>query len=163
MKRQFSFLAVVVIGINLVSDIALLMKYLQKPNAFYLMDRISWIHDLILHEYGQWFALFKAVCSGMLFSLWLQRFINPSPVKGLGYATLFYALFWMTSGLLVMTGISGMLQQSSGYPVDLLSWHALYHGLGMTDLLSMLVMLIVIPLLLLVVPRLHNRFCALAA
>lgn len=163
MKRQFSFLAMVVIGITLVSDIALLMKYYHKPNAFYLMERISWLHALVLHEYGQWFALFKAGCSGMLFSFWLQRFINPSPVKGLGYATLFYAVIWMALGLLVLTGISGMLQHSSGGRVDLLNWYALYRGLGMADLLSMLVMLIAIPLLLLVVPRLHNRFCALSA
>ncbi|MBN8429361.1 hypothetical protein JF535_00725 [Microbulbifer salipaludis] len=158
MKRVFSLLAIIVIGVILVSDVGLLIKYAQKPEAYSLMENVSFVHYFILYKNGVEFALLKTIFSGLLMTFWIWRLIYPSRIEALKYATLVYSLLWVSIGGVVLTGISGVLQFSAGLTVKPFDMTPLVVSMNLKNLGVLVAISIALPMVLLFLPRLHNRY-----
>ena len=156
MKRIFAFLSVALLIIILISDIGLIIKYHQEPNAYLMMEYISFIHYFVLHENGYEFALIKAFFSALLLAMWLWRLIYPAKVYMLGYAMLLYSFFWLSIGVLVLSGVTGVLQYSAGYPINLLDLSLLVNNVPFGLLAALVLFAVGSPLVLLSLPKLHN-------
>ena len=140
----------------LISDIRLVIKYHQEPNAFLMMENISFIHYFILHENGYELSLIKSFFSALLLIMWLFQLVCPAKVNILGYATHLYSFVWTSIGALVVSGVVGVLQYSAGYPINLFDFSLLVLSVPL-GLLSTLVLIVVgLPLVLLSLPKLHN-------
>ncbi len=157
MERIFPLLAVIITTIILISDLGMIIKYYQNPNAYSLMDNISFIHYFLLHKNGHDFALFKSFFSTLLLAMWAWKLIYPSKVYALGYATLLYSLLWISIGALVLTGVVGVQQHSAGLPVNLFDFSLLVSSTTLTSLSLLVLIVIGPPLVLLGIPKLHNR------
>lgn len=70
MNRVVTLINIVLIGLILVSDVSLVMKYYQKPNAYALMSHVSSIHYYFLHQIGLQFAYVKVAISLLLIFSW---------------------------------------------------------------------------------------------
>lgn len=158
MKRTFSLLTIILIGVILVSDVGLLMKYYQNPKVYSLMEHVSFFHYFLLYKNGVEFALMKVLTSGVLLALWVCRFIYPSRVTVLGYATFVYSFAWVLIGATVLTGITGVLQYSSGLPIRILDLSPLVASMNFYSLLWLVLMIVALPLILMFLPKLHNSF-----
>lgn len=154
MKRIFSLIAVIIVAVVLTSDIGLVIKYDQNPDAYSLLKDISFVHYFIFVTNGIQFALAKLLFSALLFVLWAWRAIYPAKVYLLAYITYLYSFTWILIGALVLTGIVGVLQYSAGLPLNLCDFTLLFISapLGLIALVA-----IGLPLILLGLPRLHNR------
>lgn len=157
-KRIFPLLAVIVVTMILISDIGLIIKYYQKPKAYALMENISFVHYFFLHRNGYQFALTKSFFSALLLAMWLWRLIYPAKVYALGYATFLYSFVWVSIGVLVLTGVVGVLQYSAGLPVNLFDFSPLVLSMPFRSLSSLVLIVVGLPLVLLGLPRLHNRW-----
>ena len=158
LSRLISLFAVVVIGGIFVSDVGLLIKYVQKPDAYSLMENVSFVHYFILYEKGIEFALLKAIFSAVLMFFWMWKLIYPSRVEALKYATLTYSLVWVFIGVIVLTGVSGILQFSAGLTVKPFDMTPLLISMNLKSLGFLVAMSVVLPIVLLLLPRLHNHF-----
>ncbi len=162
MKRIFSLLAVIIITTILISDIGMIIKYHQNPNSYSLMENISFIHYFFLHKNGYDFALIKSFFSALLLTMWIWRLIYPAKVYALGYATFLYSFAWTSIGALVLTGVVGVLQYSSGIPVNLFDFSPLVSSIPFGSLSSLVLIVVGLPLVLLGLPRLHNLWLTCA-
>ena len=155
MNRIFPLLAVGIVAVVLMSDIGLVMKYNQNPGAYSLLKNISFVHYLIFVTNGIQFALAKLLFSVLLFVLWTWRAIYPAKVYFLAYITYLYSFAWFLISALVLTGIVGVLQHSAGLPLKLYDFTLLFIStpLGLLALVA-----IGLPLILLGLPGLHNRW-----
>lgn len=147
----------IIFGI-LISDAGMLIKYLQKPNSFKIMENISFIHWLILHSLGYKFAILKLAFSVVMFVMWGWKFIRPTRAVTLEYFTYIYSLLWVCIGVLILTGISGILQYSVNIPIQLLNLSPLISSVPTNQFVFLILAIIFLPLLLLAVPKLHNRY-----
>lgn len=156
MKRIAPSLAILVIVAVLISDLGLIAKYKNNPDVYATMKNISELHYLLLNEWGITFAYSKFIVSLSLLVFWLARFVFPTAVTLLKYATWVYAVAWSAIGLLVMTGINGILQHSSGTAINFFDLSPLLSSSGVTNLLFLSVGVILLPLVLLLIPAFHN-------
>lgn len=157
MKRIFPLLAVIITTLIFISDIGIIIKYLNKPNAYSLMEKIYFTHYFLLHKHGFIFALLKSFFSALLLTMWAWKLIYPSKVYALGYATLLYSFFWTFIGALVLTGVVGVQQYSAGIPVNVFDFSLLVSSIPFGSLSLLLLMAVGLPLALLGIPKLHNR------
>ncbi|MGD8912823.1 MAG: hypothetical protein PVI97_06195 [Candidatus Thiodiazotropha sp.] len=157
MKRIASVIAIFLIVVILVSDIEMIAKYYQKPNAYALMENVSFLHFLFLVEWGVQFAYAKAALSLIMLFFWSYKLAYPAEVTTLRYTTLVYALTWAIIGLLVLTGIVGIHQYSAGLPIRLYDFLPLFVDMGIANLTKLIFVIVCLPLLLMIVPVLHNK------
>jgi hypothetical protein len=162
LKRVFSLSVVIVIAVILTTDIGMIMKYHQKPNAYSLMENISFIHFFLLHKNGYSFALIKLLFSVLLLMSWAWRVIHPTKIYLLSYATSLYSFFWLCVGALILSGMVGALQYSAGLPVNLFNPSLLVSSIPFGSLLLLVLMVVGLPLVMMGLPKLHNRALACA-
>ena len=158
MKRVFSFLAVVIIGLILISDVGILIKLYKKPESYALMEHISFIHFFLLYDQGVEFSVLKLFFSFSLLLSWLWIFIRPVKIIKLSYITYVYSFLWVFMGILVLTGVNALLQYSAGAPIKLWDLYALIISIKLETLMVLVIGVIVLPLSLMLIPRLHNRY-----
>jgi len=156
LNRVVTLINIVLIGLILLSDVSLVMKYYQKPNAYALMSHVSSIHYYFLHQIGLQFAYVKVAISLLLIISWSHKLIYPSKVVLLKYATFFYSLLWILIGVLVLSDIVGTLQYSTSLPIDLYDFSLLVQSLTLLQLSKILSVVIILPLGLMVLPKLYN-------
>lgn len=82
--------------------------------------------------------------------------IYPSKVVFLKYANFVYSLLWILIGLLVLSGIVGILQNSASLPINLYDFSLLVQSLTLLQLSKILSVVIILPLGLMVLPKLYN-------
>jgi hypothetical protein len=157
MKRVASVIAIILIAVILVSDIELIAKYYQKPGAYALMENVSFLHFLLLSEWGVQFAYAKVTLSLIMIFFWSSKVIYPTEVTILRYTTLVYALIWTIIGLLVLTGIVGILQYSAGLPIRLYDFSPLFASMGFANLTKLTFGIVGLPIVLIFIPVLHNK------
>ncbi len=157
MKRIFSLVAVGIIAFLLISDIGLLQKYMRYPDAYAAMRHVSFLHYLLLHERGIQFALFKLITSSLLLVSWLRTVVRPAKGLLLGAFTAAYALLWAFTGLLVLTGIVGILQHSVGMPIRYFDFTFLVSGMKAGNLAFLLASTVLLPLALMLLPVFNSR------
>lgn len=150
-------LAVIITTLILISDLGMIIKYFQKPNAYALMENVSFIHYFLLHENGYSFALIKSFFSALLLAMWVRKLIYPTKVYALGYATSLYSFLWIFIGTLILTGVAGVLQYSAGLPVNIFDFSLLVSSIPFSSLSLLVLMVVGLPLTLLGIPKLHNR------
>jgi len=158
LKRIFSLLIAMIIAIIFISDIALLIKLQKNPNTYEILGRVSAIHLFLLHEYGYYFALLKALLSAALLALWGKNLINPTETYALQHATAAYGFLWGFIGLIIISGTTGLLQHSAGLPVELFDLSLLVSIIPFFSLLLLALGVIGPPLALMILPWLHNRY-----
>ena len=158
MKRIFSLIGIILIVGILISDASMVIKYLKKPDSFMIMENISFIHWLLLHNLGYNFAILKLIFSTVMLVMWVCKFIYPTKAVTLAYVTSIYSFLWVFIGVLMLTGISGILQYSVNMPVELLNLSPLVTSIPIGKLIFLIASVILLPLLLLAVPKLHNRY-----
>ena len=158
MKRIFSLLGIVLIACIFISDAKLVIKYINKPNAFIIMEHISFVHWLLLHSLGYMLAILKLVFSTVMLVMWGWKCLYPTKVVVLEYVTSIYSLLWVSLGVLMLTGISEILQYSANMPVELLNFYSLVSSVSAGKLIFLVAGIIFMPLMLLAVPKLHNRY-----
>lgn len=141
----------------LASDIAMISKLHKNPNTYSLMERVSFLHHFLLLENGFAFAATKLFSSFLILAMWGWRAIRPAEVGALGYATQFYSLAWLLIGALALTGVVGVLQFSTGLPVNVFDFSALTSATSFSTLLLLALIVTGLPLMLLYLPRLHNH------
>ena len=157
MKRSFSLILVALIGALLATDVGLLMKHYQTPEAFALLEKVSSIHYLLLHKVGYLFASIKTLFSALLLIMWMRVLVYPAKAIALMYATTAYAVMWLLIGALILTGVVGVLQYSAGMPVNVVDLSLLVPTMPLRIRSWYMLMMVGIPSLLLVLPMLHNR------
>lgn len=157
MKRILPLIAVVIIAFISVSDAGLLLKYQRNPNAYAAMQHVSFLHDLLLHKWGIQFALFKLVWSGLLLMIWLWQLVRPSGAGWIRSLTTAYALLWTCIGVLVLTGVVGVLQQVAGVPVRYFDFALLVSGMRTGGLAALVAVTALLPLVLVLLPIFNDR------
>ena len=157
MNRIVSSIGIALIIWILVSDVGMVMKYYHKPNVYALMENISSLHYLILHKIGIQFAYAKVAISLFLLGAWSWRFLYPSRVLILKYATCIYSLLWVLIGILILSAIVGVLQYSVGLPIEPYNLSLLAYSLNSAELMKILSMTVALPLVLMALPRIYNR------
>lgn len=156
MKRIFPLIAIGIIAALAISDIKLLLRCLQDPNTYSAMMGVSFVHYMILHEWSVQFAEFKLAMSGLLFAIWLWKLIKPFTAKWVVTLTSVYALLWASFGLLVLTGIVGLLQHVAEVPIRYFDFTLLVSGMGSRGVALLVAGSVVMPLLLLLLPTLDG-------
>lgn len=140
------------------TDLGLLMKYIENPDTYSTMENISFIHYFLLHSNGEELAVIKILISASLFAFWTRRFIYPDQVTVLKYATFIYSFIWVLIGLLVLTGISGTLQYAAGIPIQLFDLSPLVTTMPISTLSVLISVVIGIPVFLVLIPKLNNIY-----
>lgn len=135
----------------------MIIKYHREPDAYSLMENVSFIHYFLLHKNGYKFALIKSLFSALLLMSWAWRLIHPAKVYSLGYATLLYSFSWLCVGALVLTGVNGVLQYSAGLPVNPFDLSLLSLSISFGSFLLLVPIAVGLPLVLLGLLKLHNR------
>lgn len=156
MSRVVSVICLVLIVFILVTDIGLVVKYYQKPNAYALMSQVSSFHYIVLHKVGIQFAHAKVVVSLLLLVSWLWKFLYPSKMSLLKNMTVLYSLLWVLIGMLVLTGIVGVLQYSAGAPIELYNFSSLVKSTSFAQLFSIVLSAVILPMVLMFMPRIYN-------
>jgi hypothetical protein len=157
-RRIIPLSAIIILAIILIADIGLISKYQQKPSAFELTEKVSFIHYAIFHVSGIYFAYVKAAISTLLLALWAWQFLFPSKLHIIKHLTATYSLVWSVIGVFVITGVVGVLQYSAGLHIKLYDFTPLIVGLGLRNAILLSLAVIWFPLALMFIPRLHNRF-----
>lgn len=156
MKRILSALIVVLMSVVVVSDLFFLEKYFTQPDRFDLFHGFSFLHGYLLSTYGYYFALLRLLFSVTLLLAWVGKLMRPVKAGWIYHWTSIYALFLILNGLLVLTGLIGVLQVSVGLPVNIFDFSVL---VSFPALIVLILLLSVIgfPLLLVLLSRLYSH------
>ena len=155
MKRILPALIAIFISIALISDLLFLEKYSTQPDRFDSFHSFSFLHGYLLSTHGYYLAILKLLFSTTLLLVWVSKLIKPVKSSRICHWTSVYALFLMFNGLLMLTGLVGVLQVAAGLPVNIFDFSILV-SLPSLMLLILLLAVISLPILLMLLPRLYN-------
>ena len=155
MKRTLPALIAIFISMALISDLFFLEKYSTQPDRFDSFHEFSFLHGYLLSTHGFYLAILKLFFSTTLLLVWVNKLIKPvKSIRACNWTSA-YALFLMLNGMLMLTGLIGVLQVAAGLPVNIFDFSILA-SLPALTVLILLLAVISLPVLLIVLPRLYN-------
>jgi hypothetical protein len=155
LKRILSALIITLISIAFISDLFFLEKYSTQPDRFDSFHNFSFLHGYLLSTHGYYLAILKLLFSTTLLLVWVSKLIKPVKSSWACHWTSIYALFLMFNGLLMLTGLVGVLQVAAGRPVNIFDFSILV-SLPTLTVLILLLAVISLPILLMILLRLYN-------